>query len=152
MTTFFLTERILRVMIFFSVVIRNERFPKISANHFLRIQNQFLNFSISQKLPFCSNSWRTRRALNNTSISTYFTNLETQISAHHIRVNAVKNDLFMIQKNNSFLHLGSLKKQLKTLLKDLKDKTKSDTYNEVIEDVFIVSHKYNYCLKYDNIF
>ena len=58
----------------------------------------------------------------------------------------------MIQKNNSFLHLGSLKKQLKTLLKDLKDKTKSDTYNEVIEDVFIVSRKYNYCLKYDNIF
>ena len=58
----------------------------------------------------------------------------------------------MIQKNNSILHLGSLKKQLKTLLKDLKDKTKSDTYNEVIEDVFIVSRKYNYCLKYDNIF
>ena len=58
----------------------------------------------------------------------------------------------MIQKNSWFLHLGSLKKQLKTLLKDLKDKTKSDTYNEVIEDVFIVSRKYNYCLKYDNIF
>ena len=139
-------------MIFFSVVIRNERFPKISANHFLCIQKLVSQLQHLSKTTFLFELMAHSKTLNNTSTSTYFSNLQTQISAHHIRVNAVKNDLFMIQKNNSFLHLGSLKKQLKTLLKDLKDKTKSDTYNEVIEDVFIVSRKYNYCLKYDNIF
>ena len=49
---FFLTERILRIMIFFSVVIRNERFPKISANHFLRIQKLVSQLQYLSKTTF----------------------------------------------------------------------------------------------------